>query len=166
MRHDRFKAPFPFGSCAAPGVLAKLRHMVCRNSLAPRFAAALLAALCSGIAAGAEPKLTTADLLKDPKFKSAYRAALGSKASQKWLITMTNSAPVSKVTLAGETFQVATPCKPHDCGDNNLLLLYSPGRGVVYGKLYEKGRTTLLGAPGAAMGTELERLWKKEFRQQ
>jgi Inhibitor of vertebrate lysozyme (Ivy) len=140
--------------------------MVCRSSLALRFATALFAVLCSALAAAAEPMLTTADLLKDPKFESAYRAALGPKANQKWLITMTNSALVSQVTLAGETFQVATPCKPHDCGDNNLLLLYAPGRGLVYGKLYEKGRTTLLGAPSAPMVAELERLWKKEFRQQ
>ncbi len=135
-------------------------------TLARRFAVLLLASLCGGIAAATEPLVTTADLLKDPKFRSAYRSALGAKAGQKWLSAMSNSAPVSRLTLAGEDFQLATPCKPHDCADNNLLLLYSPARGQVYGKLYEKGRTTLLGAPSAAMGAELERLWKKEFRQQ
>jgi hypothetical protein len=128
--------------------------------------AALVTVLCGGRAAAVEPMVTTDDLLKEPKFKSAYRAALGPKAGQRWLITMANSGLVSQVTLGGETFQVATPCKPHDCADNNLLLLYSPARGLVYGKLYESGRTTLLGAPNAAIGAELERLWKREFRQQ
>ncbi len=110
--------------------------------------------------------VTTDDLLKNPKFKSAYMAALGPKAKEKWLATMTNSALVRKVNVAGDEFQVATPCKPHDCGDNNLILLFSPARGAVYGKLYEKGKTTLIGAPDPVMAGELEKMWKKEFRQQ
>jgi len=113
-----------------------------------------------------EPMVTTQNLLKDPKFKTAYLSALGPKAKEKWLSTMTNSAPVSKVTLVGESFQVATPCKPHDCAEHNLLLLYAPVKGVVYGKLYEKGMTTLIGAPSAAISADLEKMWKKEFRQQ
>ncbi|HPU53874.1 MAG TPA: Ivy family c-type lysozyme inhibitor [Burkholderiaceae bacterium] len=124
-----------------------------------------IATLFGALAAAASP-VTTADLLKDPKFKSAYRAALGSEAAQKWLIGMTNSGQVYEVILAGETFQVATPCKPHDCADNNLLLLYSPAKGLVYGHLHQQGRATLLGAPGTAMRLELQRLWRKEFRQQ
>jgi hypothetical protein len=131
-------------------------------------AAAALAAvwLLATTAQAADPMVTTDDLLKNPKFKSAYTAALGPKAKEKWLATMTNSALVRKVTVAGDEFQVATPCKPHDCGDNNLMLLFSPAKGVVYGKLYEKGKTTLIGAPDPAMAAELEKMWKKEFRQQ
>jgi hypothetical protein len=48
----------------------------------------------------------------------------------------------------------------------NDLLLYSPARGVAYGRLYKKGKTTLLRAPSPAMTAELETLWTKEFRQQ
>ena len=33
-------------------------------------------------------------------------------------------------------------------------------------KLNENGKTTLLGAPGPAVTTELEKLWKTAFRQQ
>ena len=121
--------------------------------------------LASGPARAADPMVTTDDLLKDPKFKSVYLGALGPKAKEKWLATMTNSALVTRVAVAGDTYQMATPCRPHDCADNNLLLLYAPAKGV-YGKLYEKGRTTLLGAPSPALTAELERLWRKEFRQQ
>lgn len=109
--------------------------------------------------------VSTADLLRDPKFKGAYLAALGPKAKEKWLATMTNSALVRKVSVAGDEYQVATPCKPHDCGDNNLLLLYSPAKGVVYGKLFEKGKSMPIGQPSAAMSAELDRMWNKEFRQ-
>ena len=114
----------------------------------------------------AEPMVTTDDLLRDAKFKKAYLSALGPKAKEKWLAAMTNSALVRNVAVAGDTYQVATPCKPRDCGDNNLLVLYNASKGTVVGKLYEKGKTTLIGAPSPAIAAELEKMWKKEFRQQ
>ena len=50
--------------------------------------------------------------------------------------------------------------------DDNLVLLYSPARGVAYGKVFEGGaRSTLIGAPPPAIAAELERLWRKEWRQ-
>lgn len=127
-------------------------------------AAASLAGAWLGGAVAAEAT-TTDDLLKNPRFKSAYVAALGPKAKEKWLAAMTNSGLLRDENVAGERWQVATPCKPHDCGDNNLLLLYSPTRGVVFGHLYEKGKVTPIGNPSADMGATLQRLWNKEFRQ-
>ena len=128
----------------------------------------LLIALAASAVPGraADRMVTTDDLLKDPKFKAAYATALGPKMKERWLATMTNSAPVRTTSVAGGTYQVATPCKPHDCGDNNLLLLYSPSTGAVYGQLFEKGKTTLIGAPNPPMSAELAKMWKKEFRQQ
>lgn len=134
-----------------------------RNSWAAGWALALAAIAAAHADDG---MVTTADLLKNPRFKAAYTAALGARAKEPWLAAMSNSAPVGKVAVAGQEFQVATPCKPHDCADHNLLLLYAAGSGAVYGKLYDKGRSTLLGGPDAAMAAELDRLWKKEFRQQ
>ncbi len=127
--------------------------------------AALAAASMAGSVHGADGMTTTADLLKDAKFKAAYLGALGPRAKEKWLATMSNSALVRQVFIGGEDYQVATPCKPHDCADNNLLLLYSRARGVVYGRLHEKGRPAPIGNPSPAMHAELERMWNKEFRQ-
>jgi hypothetical protein len=129
--------------------------------------AAVAAALLAAAAAqAAEAMLTTDDLLKNPQFKSAYSVALGPRAKERWLAALSNSAPVRSISVAGVAYQVATPCKPHDCAESNLMLLFAPGKGWVYGKLYEKGRSTLIGGPDAAMAAELETLWKKEFRQQ
>jgi hypothetical protein len=122
--------------------------------------------LWAASALAADPMVTTDDLLKNAKFKSAYVAALGPRAKERWLAAMSNSALVRNVSIGGAVYQVATPCKPHDCGDNNLLLLYAPASGAVHGKLYEKGKTTWIGSPDAAMSAELDKLWKKEFRQQ
>lgn len=137
-----------------------------RTSLVPLMLAwvAIAPALC--VAQATDTMTTTDDLLKDPKFRSAYTASLGARAQEKWLARMTNSALVRETTVAGTAYQVATPCKPHDCADNNLLLLYAPGKGNVYGKLVEKGKSTFIGAPDAAMTAVLEKMWLKEFRQQ
>lgn len=125
-----------------------------------------MAAAGAGGAPANEPMLTTHDLLGDARFKAAYVAALGPRAKLPWLVKMSNSAPVRKLTLEGVEYQLAGPCKPHDCADNNLLLLYAPTRGAVYGHLFEKGKTTVIGTPGPALQAELGRQWKKEFRQQ
>jgi hypothetical protein len=109
--------------------------------------------------------LTADQLLREPAFQEAYRAALGPHAKTKWLAKLEMSAPIANVKAGGETWQMATPCKPHDGADNNLLLLWSPARKTVVGKLVEGGRAKLLGAPDAAMASELDRLWQKEFRQ-
>ncbi|HEX2539654.1 MAG TPA: Ivy family c-type lysozyme inhibitor [Caldimonas sp.] len=124
-----------------------------------------IGAMLAGAACAADPMPTTDDLLKDPRFKAAYLGALGPKAKERWLARMSNSSLVRKVSIGGAEYRVAAPCKPHDCGDNNLLLLYSPARAVVYGKLFEKGRSTLIGSPDTAMSAELDRMWNQEFRQ-
>jgi hypothetical protein len=130
-----------------------------------RVAACLAGAGWALAAAGAAAQTGPDELLKSPKFKAAYLAALGPKAKDKWLATLSNSALVDTKTVAGESYQVATPCKPHDCADNNLLLLYSPARNVVYGHLYEKGKVTALGSPPPALGAEMQKMWTREFRQ-
>ena len=136
-----------------------------RNKGWMRGAAACIAVGWLSAAVAADNMATTDDLLKSPKFKTAYLAALGPKAKEKWLATMTNSGLVRTETVAGASYQVATPCKPHDCADNNLLLLYSPTRGDLYGHLHEKGKVTRLGGPNDAMANELQKMWNKEFRQ-
>lgn len=126
-----------------------------------------LAALCAAGAGAADEPLVTADtLLKDPTFRQAYTSALGGRAKDRWLARLDMSSPLRTIRLGGEDWRVATPCKPHDCADNNLFLVYQAKRGVVHGVLHEKGRETLVGSPAPALVPELQRLWKKEFRQQ
>jgi len=58
----------------------------------------------------------------------------------------------------------ASACKNHDCGDNNTVLLYSAAQGVVYGKIFQQRRATLIGAPPPAVAAELDRLWLAEWQ--
>ena len=106
------------------------------------------------------------DLLKDSAFKSVYYKALGSHVKEDWLTKLDGPAtPNSKMTVAGHEYLFAKSCKTHDCGDNNLVLLYSAARGVVYGKILLRRRGSLIGDPSPAVATELDRLWAAEWRQ-
>lgn len=100
-------------------------------------------------------------------FGTAYRAALGPLARERWIAEVAgyDETPESRTRIGGEPYRVERACKPHDCFDNNLLVLYSPAQGAVYGKVLVKLRPTFIGQPPPAMQATLERLWRAEFRQ-
>jgi hypothetical protein len=105
------------------------------------------------------------DLLKDETFRRTYTKALGPLAKEPWLMELDGPAPpVKKVQVDGKEYQLASVCKNHDCADNNMVLLYAAATPSVYAKVYQRGRSTLVGAPPAPVATELERLWKAEWR--
>ena len=107
------------------------------------------------------------EYLKEPAFKSAYMKALGTKANTPWIAKRDGPAPEDKfVTVAGQRYVRNAFCKSNDCNNNSAVILYSPEKKVVYGTIYEKGKTTLIGDPSEAVATELSALWKKEWRPQ
>ena len=114
----------------------------------------------------AEAATSPPELLRDRTFKAAYLKALGAKGQERWLARLDGPAPELKTRrVLGTDYTVVATCKPHDCADNNLLLLYSPALEQVYGKVYElKAGTTWLGAPPPPMVAEIDRLWRAEWR--
>lgn len=105
------------------------------------------------------------DYLQEPAFKSAYKTALGPRASTPWLAKRDGPAPQDKfIDVAGHRYVMNSFCKNRDCNDNSAVLLYSPEKKVVYGTIHEKGKTTLIGDPPAPVSSELAKLWKKEWR--
>jgi hypothetical protein len=105
------------------------------------------------------------DLLSDRKFKSAYYKVLGPKVREDWLATLDGPAvPTSKINVAGSEYVFASSCKNHDCADNNVVLLYSPALGKVYGKVFDRRRASLIGNPPAPVAAELDRLWISTYR--
>ena len=70
-----------------------------------------------------------------------------------------------KVKVAGNDFALAATCKPHDCADHNMVVLWTPKPGVLHGLVYQKGRSTLIGNPPPDVAKELLRLWAAEWRQ-
>lgn len=105
------------------------------------------------------------DLLKDAKFKRPYVQTLGPLSKEPWLMQLDGPAPpIRRVQLAGNDYQLVSVCKNHDCGDNNMVLLYAAASQTVYAKVVQRGRSTLVGAPPPPVAAELERLWKAEWR--
>ena len=112
-------------------------------------------------------ELSAAGLLYDPKAKATYYKALGPLSKEPWLAKLDGPSPQNKpVKAGGGDYVLVSACKNHDCAENNTVLLYSAAQGVVYGKVYQRGKSTLIGAPPPAVAAELEGLWKKEWRSQ
>lgn len=135
-------------------------------------AASFAAAACAQAQKPAAPAQAQApkskepwEYVKEPAFKQAYLTALGPKSQTAWLARRDGPAPEDKfVTVAGQRYVLNTFCANHACKDNSALLLYQPAKKVVYGTIYEKGKTTYIGDPPAAVATELAKQWKKEWR--
>jgi len=116
---------------------------------------------------GAPPPAMTfpPDMLKDAGFKRAYLQALGPLASEPWLTRMDGPAqPVKNVKVAGTEYQFVSVCKNHDCYDHSMVLFYAAATSTVYGTVFQRGRSTLVGAPPAPVAAELERVWKATYR--
>ena len=116
---------------------------------------------------GAPPPAMTfpPEMLKDAGFKSAYLQALGPLAKESWLTRLDGPAQeVEKKRIAGNEYQVVSVCKNHDCYDNSMVVFYAAATSTVYGTVFQRGRTTLVGAPPPPVAAELERVWKATYR--
>ena len=112
-------------------------------------------------------ELDAGGVLLDPKVRKAYYRALGTLSSEPWLAKLDGPSPQNKrVKVAGADYVLVSSCKNKDCAENNAVLLYSPARDVMYGKVYQGGKSTLIGAPSPGVATELDRLWQTEWRSQ
>lgn len=124
---------------------------------------------CSEADLAAQPSggatATAAAMLEDPKFSAAYKKALGKGKRDAWITGLEGPAtPVKSVTIDNVEYQVLGACMSGSCDSRNMLLLYSPKKNVVYGKLYQAGTSTRLGSPPAAVALQIESLWKAQWR--
>ena len=112
-------------------------------------------------------ELSAAGLLYNAKAKEVYYKALGPLVKESWLAKLDGpSSEGQAMSVANDDYVMLYTCKNHDCYDNNVVLLWSGMQKIVYGKVYQKGKSTLIGNPPPAVAAELEKLWKKQFRSQ
>lgn len=112
-------------------------------------------------------ELSASGVLDDPKSRTAYQKALGPLLREPWLAKLDGPSPLNqRVKVAGTDYVLLSACKNRDCEENNAVMIYSAAQDLVYGKVYQRGKSTLVGAPPPAVATELERLWRSEWRSQ
>ena len=112
-------------------------------------------------------ELSAAGLLYNAKAKEIYYKALGPLVKEPWLAKLDGpSSEGQAMKVANDDYVMLYTCKNHDCYDNNVVLLWSGIQNVVYGKVNQKGKSTLIGNPPPAVAGELEKLWTKHFRSQ
>jgi hypothetical protein len=94
------------------------------------------------------------ELLKTEPYRSAWNKMLvGEQGLPNWIndFALTGAGvntPAHKVPVGYRAFSLATLCKPGDCGDNMLYVLFSPDGSASYAELVEAGRKPrLLGRP-------------------
>jgi hypothetical protein len=144
--------------------LVAKRFRDCDAARSQRVAAAARAEIehaAAEAAAKARPKPGEA------RFRAAYLRALGPLAKgEDWLVSeVPRPTDATTVTIAGTRYRQLTGCKPHDCGDNNALVLFAPQTGAVYGQLMVRQVPRRIGAPPPDVAAALDRLWRAEWRQ-
>ena len=121
------------------------------RTLLPGARALLLPAVASAAEA---PSLF--DLLK----QTAYRRRLGRDVSGQqpapWIVTFAKTgngvtSPSTPVTVEGEYDVLAWVCKPHDCGDNQLFVIFAPDARQAWALAAEGERQRWYGDPDEAV---------------
>ncbi|HEX7863914.1 MAG TPA: Ivy family c-type lysozyme inhibitor [Variovorax sp.] len=112
------------------------------------------------------PTGSPAALAQGPAMQKAWRAALGTRENDRWLVRREGPAPEPQwVTLEGTRYLLHAFCKPHDCYDNNAIALYDQGSGRIYGLVQRNGTNRLVGTPPPALAPQLDKLWREQWRQ-
>jgi Inhibitor of vertebrate lysozyme (Ivy) len=138
---------------AQPGKAVAMRQL--------RWALILVCAACS-IAAAADTYL--GDAIKTPSYSRALTNLLkGSGNLPSWNRQVLSTrgdyvgSTVDYVTVEGTRYELYNACKPHDCGDNALEVMFAPNGAQAWGALKVNGESiSYLGAPSPAQQSVLK----------
>ena len=122
---------------------------------------ALVLLLGSAAACGAEEGPYLFDLLKQQTYLAAWKAMLAGETVPAWVGKYATtfdgpSSPSKQVSVGSETYTLAWVCKAHDCGDNQLHVLFSPDGKQAWGLLITGQQRRWLGKPDAAIQTAIQ----------
>lgn len=97
------------------------------------------------------------DLLKDHDHLAAWNGMLAGETVPAWLKSYAKTfngpaTPSKAVPIGGQPYTLAWACKAHDCGDNQVYVLFAPGARQAWGLLITPGdKRTWLGRPDPAI---------------
>jgi Inhibitor of vertebrate lysozyme (Ivy) len=83
---------------------------------------------------------TLADLMKVPTERAAWFSMLAGQPLPPWIEDFANTldgppTPSIPIQSGDEIYTLAFTCKPNECGDNQLFVLFSPGGARAWGLL-------------------------------
>ena len=115
-----------------------------------------LAPLLLPAAASAAEQPSLFDLLKQPAYRGAWDTMFQGKQPAPWIVTFGRTgngvtSPSTPVTVEGEYDVLAWVCKPHDCGDNQLFVIFAPDARQAWALAAEGARQRWYGDPDEAV---------------
>ena len=117
----------------------------------------LLAASCGPAVAADAPKgPNLSELMKQPAHRGAWSGMLAGETPPTWIEDYAKSldgppTPSIAVQANDQTYTLAFTCKPNECAENQLYVLFSPGGGKAWGLLITGGAQKWLGGPDKAI---------------
>jgi hypothetical protein len=93
-----------------------------------------------------------ADLMKQPANRAAWYAMFAGEMPPQWVDDYGKTldgppTPSIAVEANGETYTLGFTCKPNECGDNQLFVLFSPSGAKAWGLLQTGNEKKWFGAP-------------------
>lgn len=92
------------------------------------------------------------DLMKQDAYAAAWKGMLAGETVPEWVEsygkTLDGPAmPALTVAVSDESYKLGFTCKPNDCGDNQLFVLFAPGAKQAWGLLITGDKHRWLGSP-------------------
>lgn len=78
---------------------------------------------------------TFRDIAADPAAAAAFKAMAEGHRLPDWVHGKTVESPGYEVIFGGQKVYVMSACKQHDCGAEQIAVLYDPGKKIMYGVL-------------------------------
>lgn len=94
------------------------------------------------------------DLLKRPAFRKSFDALFaGERNVDEWIVAFQKTdngvcGPSKRLQADGTVYVVADVCKPRDCGDNHLIVLFNENGSRATALLRSPRGQRLFGTPG------------------
>jgi hypothetical protein len=129
-------------------------------TIRPLLVIALLLCGASVYAADAPSGPYLFDLLKQKPYLATWNGMLAGASVTAWVKNYAKtfdgpSSPSKSVPIQGKVYTLGWVCKAHDCGDNQLHVLFAPGATQAWGLLTTSGQQKWLGNPDAAIQTAI-----------
>lgn len=121
-----------------------------------------LCAACSIAVAAGDTYLT--DVIKNPSYSRALTNLLKNSLNlPSWTKQVFNplghyvGSPAIYATVDGTKYELFFTCKPHDCSDDKLEVMFSPNAAQAWGAIVVNGKPiAYLGAPSPAQQSALK----------